>query len=128
MVDPALSARPRICVVDDDAAVRRASLLALEACGYDVRAHSSPLHALRDPAIGDALCLVTEFLMQGMDGIALVRGLRARGWTRPAILVTAYREDYLVAAKGEEIFIDIFEKPAIERRLIASVDRATGRA
>ncbi|EQB10796.1 response regulator [Sphingobium lactosutens] len=128
MVDPAPPVRPRICVVDDDAAVRRASLLALEACGYEVRAHSSPIQALRDPAVGDALCLVTEFLMQGMDGIALVRGLRATGWSRPAILVTAYRADYLAAANGEAIFVDILEKPAIERRLIASVDRATGRA
>jgi hypothetical protein len=42
-------------------------------------------------------------------------------------LVTAHRSDYVAAAKGDEIFVEILEKPLPERRLVASVDRATGR-
>jgi FixJ family two-component response regulator len=124
---PAQAARPRIVLVEDDIMVRRSCLLTLQGCGYDVRAHSSPVQALVDPAMADAICLITEFRMVGMDGITLVRSLRANGWTSPAILVTAHRADYVAAAKGDEIFVEILEKPLPERRLVASVDRATGR-
>ena len=127
MTAPASPARPQIVLVDDDIMVRRSCQLTLQGCGYDVRAHSSPVQALVDPAITQALCLITEFRMVGMDGITLVRSLRANGWTSPAILVTAHRVDYVAAAQGDEIFVEILEKPLPERRLIASVDRATGR-
>lgn len=126
MTASTLPARPRIVLVDDDISVRRSCQLALQACGYDVRAHSSPVQAMVDPAVHEALCLITEFRMVGMDGIALVRSLRANGWTSPAILVTAHRADYVAAAQGDEIFVEILDKPLPERRLIASVDRATG--
>lgn len=86
------------------------------------------MQALIDPAIGNAVCLITDFRMAEMDGITLVRELRASGWMCPAILVTAHRAAYLTAAQGDEIFIEIIEKPPLKRRLIASVDRAIGRA
>lgn len=127
MTAPAPPARPRIVLVDDDIIVRRSCQLTLQGCGYDVRAHSSPVKALVDPAINEALCLISEFRMVGMDGITLVRSLRANGWTSLAILVTAHRADYVAAAQCDEIFVEILEKPLPERRLIASVDRATGR-
>ncbi|WP_278984137.1 response regulator [Sphingobium yanoikuyae] len=127
MTAPAPPARPRIVLVDDDVMVRRSCQLTLQGCGYDVRAHSSPVQALVDPAIHEALCLITEFRMVGMDGVTLVRRLRANGWTSPAILVTAHRAAYVAAAQGDEIFVEVLEKPLPERRLIASVDRATGR-
>jgi FixJ family two-component response regulator len=128
MISPAPAVRPRIVLVEDDMMVRRSCLLALQGCGYDVRAHSSPVQALVDPAMAEAICLITEFCMVGMDGITLVRSLRASGWTSPAILVTAHRAGYVAAAQGDEIFVEVLEKPLPERRLIASVDRATGRA
>ncbi|PZU64810.1 response regulator [Sphingobium sp.] len=125
MTASTLPARPRIVLVDDDILLRRSCQLALQGSGYDVRAHFSPVQALVDPAVYEALCLITEFRMVGMDGIALVRSLRANGWTSPAILVTAHRADYVAAVQGDEIFAEILDKPLPERRLIASVDRAT---
>lgn len=127
MTAPAPPARPRIVLVDDDVMVRRSCQLTLQGCGYDVRAHSSPIQALVDPAVYEARCLIAEFRMTGMDGITLIRSLRANGWRGPAILVTAHRADFIAAAQGDEIFLEILEKPLAERRLIASVDRATGR-
>ncbi|MFC0146640.1 response regulator [Sphingobium scionense] len=127
MTAPAPPARPRIVLVDDDIMVRRSCQLTLQGYGYDVRAHSSPIQALVDPAVYEARCLIAEFRMTGMDGITLVRSLRANGWRGPAILVTAHRADFIAAVQGDEIFLEILEKPLVERRLIASVDRATGR-
>lgn len=117
--------RPRVLVVEDDSTVRRSIQLILQARGYDVRAFSSASLALADPFAIEAACLVTDYRMAGMSGPDLLRGLRAVGWRRPAILITARRSDYI---EDDALFDDILEKPLLDRRLCASVDRATGRA
>ncbi|WP_029992074.1 response regulator [Sphingomonas sp. YL-JM2C] len=113
--------------MEDDSAVRRSIQLILQARGYDVRAFSSGALALADPASVSAACLVTDYRMAGMSGLDLLRGLRAVGWRRPAILITAHRSDYIEKSEGV-LFDEILEKPLLDRRLCACVDRATGRA
>lgn len=119
--------RPRVLLVEDDSAVRRSIQLILQARGYDVRAFSSGALALADPSAIEAACLVTDYRMVGMSGLDLLRGLRAVGWRRPAILITAHRSDYIEESEGA-MFDEILEKPLLDRRLCACVDRATGRA
>lgn len=119
--------RPRILLVEDDSAVRRSIQLILQARGYDVRAFASGALALADPSAIEAACLVTDYRMAGMSGLDLLRGLRAVGWRRPAILITAHRSDYIEDSEGA-LFDEILEKPLLDRRLCACVDRATGRA
>lgn len=126
MESNAQPARPRILLVEDDSAVRRSIQLMLHARGYDVRAYASGALALADPAATEAACLVTDYRMAGMTGSDLLRGLRAAGWLRPAILITAHRSDYVRDADDAR-FDDVLEKPLLDRRLLACVDRATGR-
>lgn len=124
---PAQGARPQVLLVEDDSGVRRSIQLMLQARGYDVRAFSSGALALADPSAADAACLVTDYRMEGMDGLELLRGLRAAGWSRPAILITAHRADYIAASDDKARFEDVLEKPLLNHRLLACVDRATGR-
>lgn len=119
--------RPRVLLVEDDSAVRRSIQLILQAHGYDVRAFSSGTLALADPSAIEAACLVTDYRMAGMSGLDLLRGLRAVGWRRPAILITTHRSDYTEESE-DPLFDEILEKPLLDRRLCACVDRATGRA
>ena len=129
MPDRASSAepeRPRVLLVEDDSAVRRSIQLILQVRGYDVRAFSSGALALADPSAVEAACLVTDYCMAGMSGLDLLRGLRTVGWRRPAILITAHRNDYIEEGEGA-LFDEILEKPLLDRRLCACVDRATGR-
>lgn len=119
--------RPRVLLVEDDSAVRRSIQLILHARGYDVRAFSSGALALADPSALDAACLVTDYRMAGMSGLELLRGLRAVGWQRPAILITGDRSDH-IEDMADGLFDEILEKPLLDRRLCAWVDRATGRA
>lgn len=118
--------RPRILLVEDDSTVRRSIQLMLQASGYEVRAFSSAALALADPTAVSAACLVTDSRMAGMSGIELLRALRAAGWQRPAILIAAHPGDIEADAQDAH-FDEILEEPLIERRLIASVNRATSR-
>ncbi|SEQ98818.1 response regulator [Sphingobium sp. YR768] len=117
--------RLRVLLVEDDSADRRSIQLMLRAYGYDVRAFSSAALALADPSATLAACLVTDDRMAGMSGPELLHALRAAGWRQPAILITADRT-YLKDRENAE-FTDILEKPLVDRRLLACVDRATGR-
>lgn len=129
MTVPALPAqRPSVLLVEDDSAVRRSIQLMLQARGYEVRAFASGVAALADPAVGEAACLITDYRMIDMSGAELLRGLRVAGWRRPAILITAYRRDAVALGDDGTQFDEVFEKPLLDHRLLAYVDRATGRA
>ncbi|NOY28027.1 MAG: sigma-54-dependent Fis family transcriptional regulator [Oligoflexia bacterium] len=79
-----------IFVVDDHKASAEALGELLEDHGYTPRVFTSPepvLAALRDD---DVALVITDLRMDGMDGIALLRGCRAADPTLPVIIVTAY--------------------------------------
>jgi FixJ family two-component response regulator len=80
-------------------------------------AFSSGALALADPSALEAACLVTDYRMAGMSGLDLLRGLRAVGWRRPAILITAHRSDYIEDSEGA-LSMGILEKPLLDRRLL----------
>ena len=74
---------------------------------------------------GSALSvLVSDVVMQGMDGAALIRALRQHHPGLPAILVSGYGQGTLrgeLAIEG----VSFLAKPYTMRALVAEVDRAT---
>lgn len=127
MPDPISSTkqeRPYILLVAEESALRRSLQLTLRACGYDVRAFASCAHALADPTVLQATCLITDHHMAEMSGVDLLRALRAAGWHRPAILLTTQRAAYF-QQQQQALFADILQKPILEHRLCTCVDHAT---
>lgn len=89
MIEVGSSPAPTILLVDDDLAVLRAMHFSLELEGYLVDPHASAeTLAARDdfPAKG---CLVVDYNLPGMDGLALLACLRSRLVRLPAILITS---------------------------------------
>ena len=118
--------RPKVLIVEDDAAVRRSLQLLLQGRGYDVRSYASGAALLADRSTRDAACIVADYAMPDIDGIALLRELRADGWSAPAILVTAYHSQSLVERAEIEGFAQVFEKPLPDRLLSDTVVRLVG--
>jgi len=115
--------RPKVLVVEDDPAVRRSLQLLLQGRGYDVRSYASGASLLADRATRDAACILADYAMPDIDGIALLRELRADGWAGPAILITAYHSRNLEERAAIEGFAEIFEKPLPDRLLTDTVER-----
>ncbi|ACB24568.1 MULTISPECIES: response regulator transcription factor [Methylobacterium] len=108
-----------VLVIDDDAAVRNSLKFALELEGLDVRLYEAAAHLLGEGAMPGTGCLVVDHRMPGLDGIALVEGLRGRQVALPAILIAArVTEDLRRRAAGAGFRL-VLEKPLDDGSLLA---------
>jgi two-component system response regulator MprA len=78
-----------ILVVDDDAPIRRMLDRTLSAEGYEVSTASDGGDALAAVERSTPDLVVLDVAMDGLDGLAVCRRLRAKGLTLPVLLLTA---------------------------------------
>jgi len=118
--------RPQIVVVEDDSAVRRSLQLLLQGGDFDVRAYGTPASFLADANGPSPDCLITDYRMDGMDGIAVLDQLRDRGWSGPAVLMTAFNSADIERAAREKGFAVVLEKPFRDRSMVKIVKDLIG--
>lgn len=80
--------RPLVAVVDDDPAVASSLQFALMAEGYRVNAYLSASDYIRLQK-SRVDCLIVDYKLDGMDGIALIEELDRRGALPPPLLIAA---------------------------------------
>jgi FixJ family two-component response regulator len=115
--------KPRVLIIDDDPAVRRSMQLLLQGQGFDVRSYASGEALLSEAGFGNPACLVADYRMEKLDGIALLSHLRGRGWLGPAVLVTGFPSGELSRRAVDSGYSVVFEKPLRERSLIEALWR-----
>jgi two-component system response regulator FixJ len=114
-------------VVDDDVAVRQSLSFLLASEGLPVRLHESAsafLDAVQELTAG---CIVTDVRMPGIDGIELLRRLKARGFALPVIVMTGHADVPLAVEAMKEGAIEFIEKPFDDDLFLAAVRAALGR-
>jgi FixJ family two-component response regulator len=118
--------KPRIAVVDDDAAVRKALKRLLETSFYRVRTFETAcelIGALHDfiPA-----CMVVDLQMPNMTALDLQHHLNRGGMNIPTIVMTAHDEpgirDRCIAAGATAYLL----KPLRKAVLLAAIETAIG--
>lgn len=116
-----------VLLVDDEAMVRDLAARALRHRGWEVLACDSAESALAafesDPPLALA-AVISDVVMPGLDGPALVRRLRAQRPELPAILISGYAQESLRAALTED-GIAFLPKPYALKDLLALVARVT---
>jgi DNA-binding response OmpR family regulator len=91
-VDPARNADPLVLVVDDEASVREALERALRLEGFAVSTAGGGREALDSVAGRRPAVVVLDVTMPDLDGIAVVRRLRADGVDVPVCILSARDE------------------------------------
>lgn len=111
----------RLLVVDDEAMIREIMTACLEDAGYGVLVAASGAEALtllesHYPVHG----MITDLSMPGMDGLALIRAVRARYPAMPSILLTGYAGDDAALALGRSMDGAVFlmRKPISDADLL----------
>ena len=82
----------RVLVVEDDSQVRTALARALNFEGYDVETANDGAEGLEKVLTADPDAIVLDVMMPHVDGLEATRRLRARGDTRPILMLTARHE------------------------------------
>jgi len=117
-----------VCIVDDDASLRRSLRNLLMSLGFRVETFSSGeafLEATDRDRIG---CLVLDVRMDGMSGVELLRRLAITGAAIPAIMLTAHSDDETRRRSLEAGAVAFLEKPVRSDALLAAVRAALSTA
>jgi two-component system, LuxR family, response regulator FixJ len=108
-----------LIVVEDDAPLLTSLKWAFEVEGYQVRAFPDAESLLAEPELPLKGCLILDYRLPDVDGLELLRRLRARGVTLPAVLITTPGPGVVSAARAAGV--PLIEKPLNAGTLIEQV-------
>jgi CheY-like chemotaxis protein len=124
---PAPKARLKVLVVDDEAALLLTISANLELEGFDVVEAGGAERALELLRKERFDLVLSDIRMPGMNGIDLVRALRAMGADVPVVLMTAFTAESALGDAVEEGVFTIVTKPFEVTALVASLSEAARR-
>jgi two-component system response regulator FixJ len=114
---------PKAHIIDDDDAARDALafLLSTEKLPHASYASAAAFLAVAAEARG---CVVTDVRMPDMDGLQLVRRLKALGAALPVIVMTGHGDVQLAVEAMKAGVIDFLEKPFNDERILRAIRAA----
>ena len=116
--------RSGVFIVDDDEAIRESLAFLLGTAGFKVSLFelaSKFLEALPDLKVG---CLITDIRMPEIDGLELMRRLRAAGRSFPVIVMTGHADVPLAVEAMKLGAFEFIEKPFDDNQLIDRINAA----
>ena len=122
----AANARPRVLVVDDEAAIRDLLSKTLALAEYDVDLAPDGRHALERLRIIPYDLLITDLKMPGMDGLTVIREARRLKADIPVIIITGFSTE---ASAIEAVNLGVsgyLTKPFRVPRVLAAAAKALG--
>ena len=116
--------KPRILVIDDEAAIRDSLKMILEYEGYDVQGAATGQDglALADRDAADLVML--DIKMAGMDGLEVLQRLRATHDALPIIMISGHATVSTAVEATKLGAFDFIEKPLSTERVLVSVRNA----
>lgn len=115
---------PEVYVIDDDEAIRRSLTFLLRTAGILVRTYDGGEEFLRDAPQLAPGCVITDVRMPGMDGLELLRRLKAADLPLTPIVMTGHGDIPLAVEAMRAGAVDFIEKPVRDDALLAAVERA----
>jgi DNA-binding response OmpR family regulator len=119
---------PTVLVVEDDRALAVGLDLNLSAEGYRVVVARDGESGLRLALSQSPDLILLDLMLPGMDGMEVLRELRARGRQMPVIIVSARGEEYDKVAGLDVGADDYVTKPFGLKELVARINAALRRA
>jgi putative two-component system response regulator len=122
------NARPRVLCVDDESVILQILRRLLEVQGFEPVTCGDPLLALTVFDEGSFDVVITDIHMPGMDGLAMMRSLRARQPELPVVVVTGHGTVDTAIQALREGATGMLVKPFTGEELLAEVRRALSSA
>ena len=120
--------RQRVLIVEDDAPARRGMADLLTLWGYEVAVAADGAEALERAAEQSPAVVVSDLVMPGMDGLALLSALRADHPDCAVIMLTGQGSIESAVQAMKDGAYDYLTKPLDPARLQVMLERALDRA
>src|SRR3954449_2592886 len=118
----------KVYVIDDDEAMRDSLMFLLDSAGFEVTLFEAArqfLDALPALPFG---CVVSDVRMPDIDGIELLKRLKATHGAFPIVIMTGHGDVPLAVEAMKLGAVDFLEKPFEDDRLIGMIDIALKQA
>lgn len=123
-----MTTKGHVYVIDDDAAMRDSLNFLLDSAGFAVTLFDDALAFLEAlPGLGFG-CVVSDVRMPGLDGIELLKRMKARQSPFPIVIMTGHGDVPLAVEAMKLGAVDFLEKPFDDDRLTAMIDAALRQA
>jgi two-component system response regulator FixJ len=123
-----MSSKVKVYVIDDDEAMRDSLNFLLDSAGLEVTLFETAQHFLDALPGLDFGCVVSDVRMPGVDGIELLKRMKA-GQSRFPILIMTGHGDVPLAVEAMKLgAVDFLEKPFEDDRLTSMIEAAIRRA
>jgi len=116
--------RARVLVVDDEAHVRSMIGSTLERQGYEVQLSSNGREALEQLELNAYDLVLTDIVMQDVNGITLLERIHAQHPNLPVVMVTAIHDISVAIDSMRRGAYDYLLKPFEREHLMSTVQRA----
>ena len=114
---------PTVFVIDDDTAVADSVSALLEADDFTVETFSSAEDFLDAFDRSSSGCIILDLRLDGLNGLELLKKLRADGVLIPAIMISGHADDEITMQalnQGAQVFL---QKPFTADALLSAVDQ-----
>ena len=123
-----MSHRRKVYVIDDDEAMRDSLNFLLGSANFNVTLYQTALDFIDSVSSLDFGCLVSDVRMPGLDGIELLKRLKAVRCMFPVIIMTGPGDVALAVEAMKLGAVDFLEKPFEDDRLIGMIETAIKQA
>lgn len=113
----------QICIVDDDASVRKSLANLLKSAGFKPLSFATGEAFLDSAAADESACVLLDLRMQGMQGLEVQERLRAAGKLIGVICMSAHNDDASIAAALQGGAACFLRKPFSEDVLLAAISQ-----
>jgi two-component system response regulator FixJ len=120
--------RGKVYVIDDDDAMRDSLDFLLGAANFHVTLFDSAHHFLDALSSIEFGCVVSDVRMPGIDGIELLKRVKASTSLFPVVIMTGHGDVPLAVEAMKLGAADFVEKPFEDDRLIGMIDAALKKA
>ncbi len=123
-----MAERTNVYVIDDDEAMRDSLNFLLDSSGFQVSLFDNAQAFLdRLPSLRFG-CVVSDVRMPGIDGLELLKRMKAAGSSFPIVVMTGHGDVPLAVEAMKLGAIDFLEKPFEDERLVAMIETAIKQA
>jgi CheY-like chemotaxis protein len=106
-----MASKNRILVVDDEPAIRALVAKILERAGYPVDTARDGAEAIEKLETTQYAVIVLDLMMPNIDGYGLIRHLKARPGTKPAVIVVSAGDSAALRQLDGALVHSIVRKP-----------------